>query len=83
MCVYVLLYFWCGRTILGVENIVCGAFLSSSWWLSGNTLSAFVCVCLCVCLSVCLSVIISLCGWGYFFVYVDTVYGFYGYSLYA
>ena len=34
------------------------------------------CVCVCVC------VIISLCGWGYFFVYVDTLYEFYGYCGY-
>ena len=42
------------------------------------------CVCACVHVServcVCVCVIISLCGSGYFFVYIDTVYGFYGYS---
>ena len=36
------------------------------------------CVCVSVCLSVCLSS--SVCMVGVIFVYVDTVYGFYGYS---
>ena len=39
--------------------------------------SACVCVCVCVCLSVCLSSLV--CMVGVIFMYVDTVYGFYGY----
>ena len=44
---------------------------------------ACVCVCVCVCLSVCLSVRLSslVCMVGVIFVYVDTVYWFYGYFL--
>ena len=43
------------------------------------------CVCVCVCVSVCLSVCLSLslsslvCMAGVIYVYVDTVFGFYGY----
>ena len=40
--------------------------------------SVCVCVCVCVCLSVCLSSLV--CMVGVIFVYVDTVYGFHGYS---
>ena len=36
------------------------------------------CVCVCVCVCICLSS--SVCMVGVIFVYVDTVYGFYGYS---
>ena len=39
-----------------------------------------VCVCVCVCLSVCLSSLV--CMFGVIFVYVDRVYGFYGYYLF-
>ena len=41
----------------------------------------YLCVCVCVCLSICLPSLV--CMVGIIFVYVNMVYGFYGYSFYA
>ena len=42
----------------------------------------YVCVCVCVCVYACVSACLSslVCMVGVIFVYVDTVFGFYGYS---
>ena len=42
-----------------------------------------VCLSVCVCVCVCVCVLSLVCMVGVIFVYVDTVYGFFGYLFYA